>query len=171
MTAMRSLLSFTSMGQSTATCALLPFAKLAASWAPLKPILAKTAIRALSSDTNSRDFLVGLFQNKEESAHIREASAHALDGQDPGHFLEKSIEAFKDDDEKDDQFLTGLLSRLLLSEDLPKIQKDADLLHKLNAIADREGGPKGGSPQGFGWTTPFRTLLNQLHMHLYDLDQ
>lgn len=100
------------------------------------------AIQALASDTNSRDFLVALFRDKEASSEIREACAHALDAQDPDEFQEKSVEVLKDEEETDHRLATLLLSKLTLSENLGKIGNDADLLNKLQVRADRGGAPE-----------------------------
>jgi|GEM_PF-1063780 len=99
------------------------------------------AIQALSSDTNSTDFLLSLFENKTESSEVREASAQALDAQNPDLFLEKSVQVFKDDQEQDHHLLTVLLSKLTLQDEdgLNKIRGDEELLDKIRQHAK---GPK-----------------------------
>ena len=97
------------------------------------------AIHALSSDTSSADFLLSLFENKNQSSEVREASAHALDAQNPDLLFAKSVEAFKDKDEQDHHLLTVLLSKLTLQEEdgLNKIRQDRELLNKIREHAER----------------------------------
>ncbi|MGV3609315.1 MAG: tyrosinase family protein [Fluviicola sp.] len=97
------------------------------------------AIHALSSDTSSADFLLSLFENKTQSSEVREASAHALDAQNPELLFEKSVEAFKDEEEQDHHLLTVLLSKLILQEEdgLNVIRQDGELLDKIREHAER----------------------------------
>ncbi|WP_163409752.1 tyrosinase family protein [Flavobacterium ajazii] len=97
------------------------------------------AIHALSSDTASKDFLLSLFGNKTESSEVREASAHALEAQDPNLMLAKAVETFKDEEEQDYHLLTVLLSKLTLQEEdgLNKIRQDGELLDKIREHAER----------------------------------
>lgn len=96
------------------------------------------AIHALSSDTSSADFLLSIFENKTQSSEVREASAHALDVQNPKLFFAKSVEAFKDEEEQDHHLLTVLLSKLTLQDEdgLNKIRKDEELLNKIRQHAE-----------------------------------
>lgn len=97
------------------------------------------AIHALSSDTSSTDFLLSLFENKNETSEVREASAHALDAQNPDLFFEKSVEAFKDGEEQDHHLLTVLLSKFTLQEEdgLNRIREDEELIDKIRQHAER----------------------------------
>ncbi|MEM7049333.1 MAG: tyrosinase family protein [Acidobacteriota bacterium] len=128
------------------------------------------AIRALRSDTDSRDLLTELFQNKDLSSELREASAHALDSQNPDEFLEESIAAFKDDDEQDHRLLTVLLSKLTLSEDLSRIRQDTDLMRKLQERASQAKALRAEATEGDRQEDAFGSLLDELNSLIDDLD-
>ena len=129
------------------------------------------AVQALTSDTDSRDFLVDLFQDKGSSSEIREACAHALDFQDPEFFLDKSIETFKDDDEEDRRLLTVLLSKLTLSEDLGRIKEDTDLRRRLQERASQGDALRVEAAEGARQEDAFNALLDDLNSLIDDLDE
>ncbi len=131
------------------------------------------AIRALASDTDASDFLLELFKNKDASTEVREASAHALDAQDPDLFMEKSLETLKDDDEADHQLHTVLLSKLTLADedDLGKIRKDTELLAKLSARAARPSGLRSMAPGVAMPPDDFQVLLGRLNARLDNADE
>lgn len=123
------------------------------------------AIHALSSDTSSADFLVSLFQNKTQSSEVREASAHALDAQNPDLFLAQSVEAFKDEEEQDHHLLTVLLSKLTLQEEdgLDKIRKDGELLSKIRQQAEQPKLFKANAESSEASEDEFGILLKRLN--------
>jgi tyrosinase len=123
------------------------------------------AIHALSSDTNSKDFLLSLFENKTQSSEVREASAHALDAQNPDLFLAKSVETFKDEKEQDHHLLTVLLSKLTLQDrdGLNKIRKDGELLNKIRQLAERPKLLKARTESSESREDDFGILLNRLN--------
>ena len=123
------------------------------------------SIRALSADTGSADFLLSLFQNKTQSSEVREASAHALDAQNPDLLLAKSVEAFKDDEEQDRHLLTVLLSKLTLQEEdgLNKIRKDEELLDKIRRHAARPNLLKSSMASSDAKEDDFGILLKRLN--------
>ncbi|MEM7586238.1 MAG: tyrosinase family protein [Acidobacteriota bacterium] len=129
------------------------------------------AIQALTSDTDSRDFLVELFQDKGLSSELREACAHALDSQDPEFFLDRSIEAFKDDGEEDHRLLTVLLSKFTLSEDLGKISGDTDLMNRLRQRASQDVAIQPlAAAEGASQDNAFSSLLDELHALIDELE-
>ena len=123
------------------------------------------AIRALSADTSSADFLVSIFEDKNQSSEVREASAHALDAQNPDLFLAKSVEAFKDEEEQDHQLLTVLLSKLTLQEEegLDKIRQDGELMDKIRQQAERPQLLKAGAEGSEPGQDDFNILLKRLN--------
>lgn len=127
---------------------------------------AKTmAINALSSDTGSSDFLLSLFQNKMESSEVREASAHALEAQNPNLFLTRLVETFKDDEEQDHHLLTVLLSKLTLQDEdgLNIIRKDEELLNKIERHAAQPKLLKASVESSEGGEDDFGILLKRLN--------
>jgi hypothetical protein len=123
------------------------------------------AIHALSSDTSSTDFLLSLFENKKQSSEIREASAHALDAQNPDLLLAKSVAAFKDEEEQDHHLLTVLLSKLTLQDEdgLNKIRKDEELLDKIRQHAERPKLLKANKESSEDKEDDFGILLKRLN--------
>lgn len=123
------------------------------------------AIHALSSDTSSAEFLLSVFEDKTESSEVREASAHALDAQNPDLFLAKSVETFKDDEEQDHQLLTVLLSKLILQDEegLNKIRKDGELLNKIRQHAEQPKLFKANTESSEAKEDDFGILLNRLN--------
>lgn len=123
------------------------------------------AIHALSSDTSNADFLLSLFQDKSQSSEVREASAHALDAQNPDLFLEKSVETFKDETEQDHHLLTVLLSKLTLQEEdgLNKIREDEELLDKIRLRAQRPTLLKASLESSESSEDDFQILLQRLN--------
>lgn len=122
------------------------------------------AIHALSSDTSSTDFLLSLFENKAQSSEVREASAHALDAQNPDLFLAKSVEAFKDEEEQDNHLLTVLLSKFTLQDEdgLNKIRKDEELLNKIRQHAEHPKLLKANTESSEAREDDFGILLKRL---------
>lgn len=123
------------------------------------------AIHALSSDTSSTDFLLSLFDNKTQSSEVREASAHALEAQNPDLFLAKSVETFKDEEEQDYQLLTVLLSKLTLQDEdgLGRIRKDEELLDKIRQHAERPQLLKANTESSEAGEDDFGILLKRLN--------
>jgi hypothetical protein len=123
------------------------------------------AIHALSSDTSSAGFLVSLFQNKNQSSEVREASAQALDAQNSDLFLEKSVEVFKDEEEQDHQLLTVLLSKFTLQEEdgLDKIRNDGELLSKIRQQGERPKSFKANIESNEAGEDEFGILLQRLN--------
>jgi len=119
----------------------------------------------LSSDTSNADFLLSLFQDKSQSSEVREASAHALDAQNPDLFLEKSVETFKDETEQDHHLLTVLLSKLTLQEEdgLNKIREDEELLDKIRLRAQRQTLLKANRESSESNEDDFQILLQRLN--------
>lgn len=123
------------------------------------------AIRALSADTSSADFLLSLFANKAQSSEVREASAHALEAQNPDLFLAKSVETFKDEEEQDHHLLTVLLSKLTLQDEdgLNKIRKDGELLDKIRQQAEQPQLLKANRESSEAGEDDFGILLKRLN--------
>lgn len=123
------------------------------------------AIHALSSDTSSANFLFSILDDTTQSSEVREASAHALDAQNPDLLLSKSIEIFKDGEEQDHHLLTVLLSKITLQdqEGLNKIREDKEFTHKIKQYTERSNMLKSGAKSRENTEDDFEILLNRLN--------
>ncbi len=122
------------------------------------------AIRALSSNTNSSEFLYNLLEDKNQTSQVREAAAHALNVQNPNKFLTKSIKILKDGEEEDHQLLTVLLSKLTLQEEegLKQIRQDEELLFKIGSYATQSRSLKANTDSSNVGDNDFEILLRRL---------
>ena len=113
------------------------------------PAARREAVRLLSADPSSAQLLMDLFQNKEEHADVRRASANALVNVAPREF-EQSAKGVALDESDTDNIRAASLTALAHFGNPTDIEDDTDFVDKVEQIetAPPDAALAGAAPEG-----------------------